>query len=180
MGSKNKAKSNQKRKQKDALKKARRRASQKPTQKVKKPLVTEEIFPDKDLLFWLAHGVNYIVSDYDTGTWTPLFEEIYEGAKLTPEDIARTLVDKYSKSPKEWPPEAEAALAWSVQPRESVYMYFVEILRRLKDKGHSNESSAKMACAPHNGTVWGVFKMIQNEMAERKAMRESLKTRTLI
>jgi len=171
MGSKNKQKSNQKRKQKDALKKARRRAAQKPALKTKKPLVTEEMFPDEDLLFWLAHGVNYMLSDYDTGTWTPVFEEIYEGAKLTPEDIARRVVDKYSDSVSSWPPEAEAALAWSVQPRESVYFYFLEILRRLKKKGHSKEKIRQLAVAPHNGVVWGVFRGVFENMQEQKKKR---------
>jgi len=169
--SKKKGNENEKRKQKTALKKARRRASQKPVQKKKKKaFITEEMFPEEDLLFWLAHGVNYILFDYDNGIWTPLFEEIYEGSKPTPEHIARTIVDKYGNSPKAWPQKAEAALAWSVQPRESVYMYFVEVLRRLGRK-HDKNKAAQLACSPHNGIVWGVFKMIQDEMAQKKKQR---------
>jgi len=173
MGKKNKARNAQKKRQKSALKDARRRAAQKPKpQGSKKPTVTEEMFPEEDLVFWLAHGVNYLVSDYENATWTPMFEEIYEGAKLTPEDIAKAIVDKFGESYEKWPPEGEAALAWSVQPRETVYIYFLEILRRLREKKYSREQSGKLAVSPHNGVVWGVFRMVEKEMSERRKKRE--------
>lgn len=170
---KNKTRNAQKKRQKASLKSARRRASMKPTAKPsKKPVVTEEMFPEEDLVFWLAHGVNYIVSDYDNATWTPLFEEIYEGVKLTPEDIAKVIVDKFGETYEKWPEIGEIALAWSVQPRETVYIYFLEILRRLKEKGHSKDDIRRLAVAPHNGVVWGVFRMIGNELRERKKRQE--------
>lgn len=173
MGKKNKTRNAQKRKQQAAVKSARRRAAQKPKPpKLKKPLVTEEMFPDEDLVFWLAHGVNYILSDYENATWTPLFEEIYEGVKLTPEDIAKGIIDKFGEPYEKWSEAGELALVWSVQPRETVYIYFLEILRRLREKKHSKDECVRLACAPHNGIVWGVFKMIKNELQERKQKRE--------
>lgn len=178
---KNKARNHQKRRQKAALKSTRRKSAQKPVPpKTKKFVVTEEMFPQKELLFWLAHGVNYIVSDYDNATWTPLFEEIYEGVEITPEQMARGIIDKFGESYENWSDVGDAALAWSIQPRQTVYIYFLEILKRLREKKYTKSQAASLACAPHNGIVWSVFRMIQNELIERKKKREAKQKRPLV
>jgi hypothetical protein len=133
-----------------------------------KPLLfSPEMFPDEQLLFWLAHGVNYMVSDYDQGLWNPLFEGIYEGKFTEPPELAQAIMLRYQDQ-KEWPVEAKAAVAWTVSERHIVYIYYREVLRRLRSSHPDVEDLEALARQPHQAQVWEVFKFLKDKLLGKK------------
>jgi len=131
------------------------------------PVVPKSVFSDEDHVFWMAHGVNYLLSDWTTGVWTPMFPPIYEGATVPVERMAEALVAKFSGAQGDWPDDGKAALAWLATTREIVYIYAAEAERRLKAKGASD--ARERARAPHDSTVWEVLNKIRERMSARKA-----------
>lgn len=130
--------------------------------------VTDEQFSDDQHLFWLCHGVNYLVSDHNQGLWTPLFPEIYEGTLPQPEQVADRVVVKYSAYPKEWPLEGKAALGWTVQSKEVVYVYYKESLRRLAARHPDGDAEALCKLA-HDPVVWGLFHFLKDRLLPSRA-----------
>jgi hypothetical protein len=166
---KNKERDQGKRRQKAALKSARRRANlaKQPKTKPLSNLGTDQL-SDEEWVFWLAHGVNYILSDYDQGVWSPLFEGIYEGKTMTPEEIAGEVMGQYT-GVKEWPATAKAALAWTVSDRTVVHIYYREALRRALSTGVEPEVAREQIRQPHNPVVWELFNFLQHKLLRRKA-----------
>ena len=169
---KNKTRDQTKRKQKAALRSQQRDAAKKRIQKKgaaapKVIQVTQEQFSDESYLFWLAHGINHILSDYKEGLWTPLFPDIYESGKTPePEQIAKTLLAKY-EGVENWPVEGTVALAWSVQSREMVFAYYLEVIRQMKllsPESNPDELSRR----PHNAAVWRLFDTLKTKQQVRK------------
>jgi hypothetical protein len=191
MGSKNKELATQKRKQAAALKEAVRRkelAKKKAILAGKKksvegtpfafPQVSEEQFSENSQIFWLCHGVNYLISDMAKGLWTPLFPEIYEGTLISPEEIAQRVVTHFSSYEKEWPIEGKAALHWTIVPKNVVYVYYKESLRRISAR--YPESDPEMVCKePHNLVLWGLFNFMKEQLLDPKNHKKSHK-RTVV
>ena len=166
MGKKNKALRHQQKKQKRALQKTRRA---KMLQKAHAPVskkVTELLFPDDRMRFWLAHGVNYLVSNYDKGEWTPMFPGIYEG-QPPPEAIdaiSAALLVKYGQEGLDWPSEAKTAFAWTLQKRAVIYGYYRTAVRNLRDKNPGEDAEA-LAIQPHNPVVWELFAALHKSIS---------------
>jgi hypothetical protein len=165
--SKNKIRNQAKQKQKDALRTKHRVAAHRPIQKPKSKLpefvqVTQEKFPDESYLWWLAQGINHILSDYKEGLWTPLFPEIYETwTAPAPEQIAQRLMAKY-EGVDPWPLEGTTALAWSVQNREMVFAYYTEIIRQMKALAPEHDPD-ELSRRPHNASVWRLFESLKTK-----------------
>ena len=178
MGQKNRELANQKRRQRAGEKAKSRKAMPKKTPPpVAKSLgsmnIAPELFTDDQQLWWIAHGVNCIVSDYDKGIWTPLFEGIYatDGSPIqipAAEDIAQIIMDKYNVKDKEWPQEAKSALAWTVQDRQIVYVYYMEAMRRLTAAHGGDAEIEAMSRQPHNPIVWALFSYLKEKILKRK------------
>jgi len=170
MGVANKAKNQVKRRQKAAVKAKQRIKDRKQekktlipaTKRVNIPKVTEAMFPEREEMFWRCHGMNMLVSNFAEGTWTPLFESIYEDRLPKPEELVSALLTKYGPNDT-WPSEAKAALAWSVQNREVIYIYKMECVKQLMLK----DLDPKIANQPHNGTVWGIFAGLLKSLIEQ-------------
>ncbi len=118
----------------------------------------DKLLPMKDYIFWLCHGANYLASDYSEGTWDPIFPEIYEGGEVEPEDISRRVQlrypDDFADEVVNWGGKAKAVMGWTVQSRESVFIYVRETWRRL-DEDHVE------AIKPHAPKVWSVFHEVE-------------------
>lgn len=120
---------------------------------------------DEDYIFWLCHGANYLASDSETGVWSPVFEDIYQGTLPDPESVAQKVLGAYQKEL-----EAEGAfggvpravLAWTVTDRSIVTIYKHEAVRRLREKDPECDAES-LARAPHNPTVW----TLMNKVKER-------------
>ena len=166
---KNKAKRHQQQRQKKALKDARRRAAmRKPP-----PRTSREAPPlsDEQFAFWLAHGVNYMASDYAEATWTPVLEGLYEGKSYSKEDILEALTAKYGVDGLLWPMEAKAAFAWILQGRAVVQAYVHAAIKSVEAKdpaGSVGDSlPEELVLLPHNGTVWELFDSLKKTIVSR-------------
>jgi len=130
-------------------------------------VVTQEMYPDELHRFWIASGVNYLVSDYDNGVWDPMFPAIYEGGEVTSAEIASKITNKYAPladKDRHWPKEGRTAMSWSLINREIAYVYYREAIRRLTEHNKKKvltmpeglpEDVVKTAANP---IVWEVFK----------------------
>lgn len=140
--------------------------------------VTQEMFSDEQYRFWLAHGVNYLVSDYDNGLWEPMFPTIYEGGTVDSEMMATAITKKFAPladKDKHWPKAGRTAMSWSLITREVVYIYYREALRRQKmvmknmkttDTSTENLSVEELVVSPGNPAVWEVFKYMLDGVKE--------------
>ena len=144
-------------KKKERAKVVAKKQQIKPHSMLMKPLIKG------DYLFWLAHGVNYILSDFDNGIWSPLFESVYEGKTLTADNISKTVMEKYAGL-KEWPVEAKAALAWTVSDPKLVQIYYREVLRRAQSTYPDRDDIESFIREPKNSTVWEVFSFIKEKL----------------
>ena len=168
---------NAKRQQKKGLKKARRketlrkaRSRRPPPRKKSGEGVTEAMFPMKEHMFWMAHGINFLNSDYGEGLWSPLFPEIYEDEPLVPEP--ETIIQRVKAHfnvddvDGDWPMKAQTVVAWTAQDREIFWIYKKEALRRVREAYPKGTDVGAVARKAHNATVWGMF----HEMIEKKAV----------
>lgn len=154
--------------QKQVQRKEKQRLAKSQAKPIKIPDVETRTFSDAQWVFWLAHGVNYLISDYDKGLWTPLFTGIYETPPRlpTPEEIAQGVMGKYHDT-KEWPLEAKAALAWTVSDRKLIFVYYLESLRRTRGEQPEVDVEA-LVREPHNPQVWSVFNFLKQKILHRR------------
>ena len=154
MPKKVKAKRNaEKKRQKKALQKNRRRRAilKSGNNKRSESLeVSPSMFSDQEHLFWIAHGVNFLMSDYDEGAWKPLFPEAYDpAATLSFEFLADRL--KPLSELQSMTPNQKAALAYAFQNRTAHFGFKLGAERAVaKTEG----SSAK---DPHQPLVWEMY-----------------------
>jgi len=128
-------------------------------------------FTDDDHLFWVAHGVNYMVSDFDKAVWSPLYEEIYEGKSVSITDLVSRLSTKLgiSEDGQEYEdaltPEARAILAWTCQDKALIYTYS-RVIEKAVAKGQSGEPNdpiiKETARRPKQTQVWEMFTKIRD------------------
>jgi len=170
-----KVQNREKQKQKKALKDARRKATMQPKGKPKAP--KSFLLEGRALDFWRAHGANYILSDYDTATWNPMFD-IYDGIDTVLPSLntaAQTVMDAYKDKGKEWPPEGRAALGWVVSSPETLTVYYMAAVRKMADAHPELIDNpecppiGELVLDPHDATVWEVFAGLKNELAKRTA-----------
>jgi len=151
----------ERRKEKQA---AARRAQAQRTQRPPRGLAA---FSTEDTLFWLAHGVNFLASDYGEGIWDPLLEGIYQGHIVGPDTIARTVSEKFGINEEgELSDTGFACLAWTAQDQRTVYGFSREALRRVKVK---TPDGAIEACRePGNPIVWEMFQTLKGQFLQRR------------
>ena len=157
-----KARAQQKRRQKSAAKsKLRRKPAPGPAK------FDNSKFPDKDYVFWLAHGANYLHSDYESGTWDPLFPRLYEGHAYQPEEIAKKIHDKFcpSEDKQDWPILGEILLGWTLTERAGVYAWYDKSLKAQK-KVEADGPEALLK--PHNVTVWEQFQFLKAQLTKKR------------
>lgn len=139
--------------------------------------ITDTIFPDEQMAFWICHGINCILSDYDNGVWSPMFEGIYNGILPVSGEITQTILSKYNSSDSagidHWPIEAKSALAWAVSDRNVVYVYYREAHRRLTAAHGGDADIEAMAQAPHNPLVWALFNFMKQQTLNHKNQKHA-------
>jgi len=174
---KNKDQARTKRNQKRALKEARRRAAKPSAQeralaKAKKQVTqaVPESFDETQHLFWMCHGVNFIMSDYESGTWTPLFEGIYEGRFPSPAEVGRTIMTHFGPDSGTWPPEGLQAMAWTMQPKATVYVYYQVALHKAHQAKVENPETE--VSKPANTHAWETFNMLKTELTRKQEARK--------
>lgn len=125
-------------------------------------------FTDADHLFWVCHGINCLVSDYEKGLWRPLFPEIYEDHQLSPDVVANRTMTAFKEDPEdEGFSISKAATAWAIQDKATVYVYKNKALKVYK-RAHPEDSDAETAIRqPHTSVVWKIFDGLKTLMESR-------------
>jgi len=115
------------------------------------------MFPEADHLFWVCHGVNYLMSNYEEGLWTPLFPMLYEGNVPLIGDVTNAVLhgdaDKHT-------------LAWTIHDRRIIWVYVQEAVRRLTAAGYS-EDVDQVAKRPHQPLVWEMFHQMRQKWEQQ-------------
>ena len=102
---------------------------------------------------WLAHGANFLSSDYDKGEWNPLFEEVYKGEGVTPEAIQkRVLTHFWIEEEKTISDRGALVGAWATLQPAVAYYFYRRTLDLLAEAGEENPQET--VWSPHHGIVW--------------------------
>ena len=171
---KDKAKAQQARKMK-ASEKAKKRRTEYLAKKARahsEDGPSDKAFPAETRLFWLAHGVNCLLSDYAKGLWTPLFDGIYEGKLPESQEAIQMRVFHHFEGLKEPPPAGKAAQAWTVSDPQLLYIYWREAQRRMQ-RAHPDLEEAQvlpLLRRPRDGCVWGLFDYLMGHMIKNKSI----------
>lgn len=129
----------------------------------------ESAFPLDYQLFWICQGVNYLASNADEGSWTPLFPSIYDGATVAPEVIAQTILAAGETL------DVSEALGWSAQPRGVLYVFLQRCLLRLKEvmPEATNDEIRERVRKPHDPVLWTVFDELKKTLQARRDSRKA-------
>jgi len=161
-----KARDKKNRQTKHALKTSRREAL-----KAKQNWPSEKEFSKDEHLFWIQHGVNYLLSDFEEGIWKPLFPTIYEGKLLPPEEIAQAIMTSTEGD------DMINAMAWSAHSRRVVYTVRQQCIARLRsDRGSEAEDLSldqlkERVRKPHAPSVWDVFDELGTSLTQKRVKR---------
>ena len=114
-----------------------------------------------DYLFWIAHGLNMLASDYNEGQWTPVFPELYEdGFEITEDQLSKYIVGEYDKDSNTWTEEGRAAVGWA----NSTVMNVYSVQQKCIAEAEKNNVDPK---TPACGPVWRVFGIMRDEIQKR-------------
>lgn len=151
---KNKKRAAGKKRQQRALKSRRRRKAHRV--RPKQARLPAGAFPEQERVFWIAHGVNFLHSDWDQAIWNPMFPEAYTSPEnLSFDLISERLVPIAEVAIEKMSGAQRAVLGYAFQEEVAHYAFKKEAERRLEEKGVEDPvSSAKL---PHQSTVWQLF-----------------------
>jgi hypothetical protein len=159
----NKEKNAAKRRQKKALRDTRRRKGNRGKKRVAKALPGPQfdinsMFPEPEYQFWLAHGANYLASDYKEGNWTPLFPDLYTGRLYEPEELVQRTLAHFEK-------EGDAGgvqkriIAWLLTERTLIWAFKAGMAHRVMDAFPSDDPVDTLR-KPHVGVLWEGFSQV--------------------
>jgi hypothetical protein len=113
-------------------------------------------FSDEEAFFWVAHGANYLASNYHTGLWDPVYPDLYEGAEPDPGLLTSAILDKY----QEGNPLARPVIAWTIVEKVVQYTYLREVWRTMKEADPECRPRSESR-KPRHPVVWKVFQEIK-------------------
>ena len=124
---------------------------------------------DDEYVFWLCNGVNYLLSDAETGVGSPMFEGIYEGRQPEAEGVAQAVMARFAdeiESPDDLTGDAQVVLAWTMTEKQNVRIYKYEAEKRLRHLDPDSDAE-QLARQPHNATVWALMLEVKERSLER-------------
>jgi len=149
------------RRQKTAARAKRNKAYVSPSpRKVQAAPAADPIEAYKDRWF-VAHGLNYLASDYTAGTWTPLFdiygEDLeFEKIPTTSQAFYAVIAKHYNTETKDWTPEGKLLAAWLMVAPETMRGIRMALLRHMTVEDNV-EAAADELVKPHHPRVWEFF-----------------------
>lgn len=147
---------------KERIRQEKHRKNKKTTNTAKlQAKVLEQAFPDSEMKFWAANGVNHILSNYKDGVWSPMFPQIYEGVEIGYEEMANSILSSIPEN-TEWPKEHKVALAWITQPRNVIFGMYLECLKLQKETDPDNFTNSVRE--PHNPIFWERLNKVVEKM----------------
>ena len=161
-----------------ALKKARMRELRKTVNTLSDGVHLPEI-TDEDYIFWLCHGVNYLMSDADEGLWTPMFEGIYDGnlpaGDIIPNKVMARFPDAFGED-GDLTGLPMAVLAWTITDKSTMRIYRHEAENRIRRTLGATEpdlNAEAVARQPHQPQVWDLINQVKaRSMAAAEARLE--------
>jgi len=116
-------------------------------------------FSDDEALFWVAHGANYLASNYATGLWDPVLPDMYDGGEATPEALTAAIINKYDRE-KGVDPRGKPVVAWTVLEKVVQYAYLREVWRAMKEADPECKPRSESR-NPRHPVVWKMFQKIK-------------------
>ena len=113
-------------------------------------------FSEAEYHWWLAHGLNYLNSDYGSGTWAPICD-IYEGqTPPSPPELLHSVITKHKIDPENATKQENFLCAWCLGvSNEALYgIIFGLTMTLTKENPEMNSEDIRQ---PHNGKVWEFF-----------------------
>lgn len=126
--------------------------------------------PPAVVLSWVAQGVNYLASDYETGVWDPVFDDVYENKTLTIRQMSEHILSKYRKElekPDEWS-TGKLLLAWVIADPELLMTYRKGALNKLLKKFTAEEAET-LLLAPKQPDLWELFSTVKTSLHTKYA-----------
>ena len=113
-------------------------------------------FSQTEYSWWLAHGLNYLNSDYASGTWDPICD-IYEGqTPPPPPELLHSVITKHKIDPENATKQENFLCAWCLGvSNEALYGIIFGLTKMLTKE--NPEMDLKDMRQPHNGKVWEFF-----------------------
>jgi hypothetical protein len=118
-----------------------------------------DTFSDDEALFWVAHGANYLASNYTTGLWDPVLPDMYEGTDPSPEALTTAILARYDRE-KGVDPRGRPVIAWTVLEKVIQYAYLREVWRAMKEADPECKPRSESR-NPRHPIVWRVFRDIK-------------------
>jgi len=123
--------------------------------------------------WFVLHGLNYLASDYATGTWTPVADiyapDLQFDQMPSLQDVFVKLADKhFNDQTQTWTPEGKLLAAWLMVPPETMRGIRMALLGHLAQQ-FTVEQAADEMVKPHNPVVWAY---LYDQIASRLAKHE--------
>ena len=167
---KNKQRNHQKRKQEKALRHKRRKPAKVSrtkrqeimtyaTLKKIKSWEASENYPK-----WFVQVLNYFVSDYDEGTWSPMYPSLYDGVQPPLQKVVDNVVSTYFSEEAGTFINATGVVAgaWCAAESHIHYAIYHAALNYLKDREVEDT-----IWDPHSGHLWEFLKGIEATFQEK-------------
>ena len=120
---------------------------------------------DEEYLFWLCHGINFLMSNDEEGIWDPMFDGIYEGQIPSEEQIVEKITKVFDlESEEPLTTVGQAVVGWSVSERNTIRIFKFEAERRIREK-FPELDAAEEAAKPHNPVVWSLLSQVTQSVA---------------
>lgn len=115
-----------------------------------------------NLNFWLANGVNYLVSDYTRGEWNPIFPDIYgeDRREYTRGEIVLKINELADAGTLNC--SLEIVLGWVLMTDEDIFETVLLMSEQVGGEGIKARS-------PHHDAVWKIYHQIQTAIQDSKS-----------
>lgn len=82
--------------------------------------------PQTGYEFWLLHGLNFLLSSYEEGVWSPAFPEVYTGKAVARTVLFRRVLDRcLDPKTNSLTPSGTKSIVWtSLKPKEMFALVF--------------------------------------------------------
>lgn len=125
-----------------------------------KPTLAKNFADNKDNIgyaFWVAHGLNYLASDYEQGVWSPLYPEVYTGTVVSANTIFTRVLNRFLGPDKHLSEAGIKCVLWaSLRPEE-----LFKLVWRTRQYTRLHGGEPHQALDPH---TWTFVQMTGNLM----------------
>lgn len=118
----------------------------------------DAIFPEPEYRFWLAHGANYLASDYHNGNWTPLFPELYTGRLYEPEELVQKTLAHFETHGDEAGAQ-KRIVAWLLTERHLIWGFKAGMAHRILNANLDGDP-VEILQRPRVGILWEGFSQV--------------------